>query len=197
MIPNLKERQELWNRAEARGCPTHDLVNSLPYPFEDAGITPIFRDKHVLEIGPGNGRQYERIRDTIRCASYCIADIAKCGLDQPVFDGVDGRFILYDWTKRLPMCFDVIHFWYVLHHIRHDEMREFFRFLARHLTPNGLVAFNCPEWMNVQGPPEGDGLGTTYSDEKVVLAHADPLEMVVSLPLNKKSTGNVFLLRKV
>lgn len=196
MIERLEERRWLWDHRGARGPESgHDLHDSLPYPFEDAGIRPIFKGKKVLEIGPGNGRQYERVM--CDASLYSICDIALTVLSEPVFSDVSDKFLVEDWGQSFGKSFDVIHFWYVLHHIRQDEMKSFFRFVERHLNRNGLVAFNCPQLINVQGAPEGDGLGTTYSDPTIVSEMAAPLEIIVSLHLDKKSTGYVFLLRSL
>jgi SAM-dependent methyltransferase len=170
------------------------MTASLPYPF-DPVLTRIFDGKEVLEIGPGNGRQYDRLKGVVQ--SYCICDISPNALAEPAFADLDGKFLLTDWDQNLPKLFDVVHFWYVLHHVRHDEMQSFFRFVAKNLKPGGLVAFNSPELMNVQGPVGGDGLiHTTYSDPAIVREASAPLEVLVELPVGMKSTGYVFLLRK-
>lgn len=196
-IQNLAERQMKWAYRGNRGPITgHDLVDSLPYPFEDANIQTVFDNKDVLEIGPGNGRQYERLCGVVK--TYCIADISADALAEPAFEGVavEDRFLLADWRQQLGKVFDVVHFWYVLHHIVRAEMTYFFEFVSRHLRDGGLVAFNSPEPQNVQGPLEGDGIGTTYSDPDVVREVAPQFEVLVSASIQRKSTGHVFLMRK-
>jgi len=194
-ILDLEKRKRFWDKRESRGPKVeHDLSDSLPYPFEPA-IQTIFDGKNVLEIGPGNGRQYERLRHRVK--SYCVADISASALSEPVFDTADGRFLLETWERPVGRMFNVIHFWYVLHHIRLGEMRAFFAFVNKNLVNGGLVAFNNPEPINVQGQREGDGQGTTYSDVAIVQECSWPLEMLMALPVNMKSTGYVFLLRKV
>ncbi len=171
------------------------MTDSLPYPFENAGIQNIFDGMDVLEIGPGNGRQYERAHN--RTKSYCLADISEEALMEPVFDDVapSNKFILSSWEQSLGRQFDVIHFWYVLHHVMLIEMKDFFSFVRRHLRSGGLAAFNCPEPQNVQGFYEGNGTDTTYSDPSIVQLMARPMEMLMAAPIQMKSTGYVILLQ--
>ena len=193
----LDRRRDYWNvRTNRAPYDTHDLQDSLPYPFEDTGLLGIFEDKDVLEIGPGNGRQYERLRGLAR--SYCIADIAPDGLNEVVFDSADGKFVLEDWEQSLGRTFEVIHFWYVLHHVLREEMTDFFTFISDHLRKGGAACFNCPEPVNVQGRFEGDGVGTTYSDPIIVRCAVMnlPLTVVTDVYVGRKSTGYVFLLQK-
>lgn len=193
-MPNYIKRCWLWDHRGARGpIGGHDLFDSLPYPFEPT-LTHIYRNRDVLELGPGNGRQYERVVKLT--SSYCIADIAPSVMVDPVFASASDKFILSGWEDTLHRSFDVIHFWYVLHHIRLDEMLAFFRFIARHLRQGGLVAFNLPELVNVQGPMEGDGEGTTYSDPVIIKEAAPQFEVLLAIPVQKKSTGYVLLLEK-
>lgn len=193
-LTNLERRRWLWNHRSTRGPELgHDLRDSLPYPFEPS-IQMIFDGKDTLEIGPGNGRQYERVRD--RTKSYCICDISQGALDEPVFNSADGRFLIESWSQTLGRTFDLIHFWYVLHHIRLDELINFFDFVSRHLRDDGLVAFNSPQLINVQHELEGNGEGTTYTDPVLIKTALRSLEMLMALPVDRKSTGFVMLLRK-
>lgn len=201
LIEDLERRRRYWDiRTNRAPYDTHDMTDSLPYPFECAGVslTTLFRDKDVLEIGPGNGRQYERLRGIAR--SYCIADIAPDGLDEPAFNDIapDRKFLLEDWGQSLGRTFDVIHFWYVLHHIIRNEMTDFFTFVSNHLRKGGAACFNCPEPTNMQGTWSGDGMGTTYSDPIIVrCAIMDlPLSVVMNVRVGMKSTGYVFMLQK-
>lgn len=196
-IPNLEERRKVWGERRNRGPANgHDLRDSLPYPFDNVGIAPMFDRAGVMEIGPGNGRQYDRVRERTRL--YCIADISQSVLMEPVFSEADGRFLIDNWGQDFSVRFDVVHFWYVFHHVRHDEMFDFFNFVHRHLRCGGLAAFNGPQPINVQGAREGDGCGTTYSDPGIVTAVAAPIfrtVMVVNLDMN--STGHVYLMQKI
>jgi SAM-dependent methyltransferase len=185
----------LWGHRGARGPEGgHDLCDSLPYPFETAGVQDIFNGKDVLEIGPGNGRQFEHV--SRRSKSYCIADISKSALDEPVFKGASEKFLISDWEELLGRVFDVIHFWYVLHHITQGEMRQFFLFVSNHLRDTGVVAFNTPQKINVQHDPRGDGCGTTYSDPVIVHERLETLKVVRAVLVDRKSTGYVILLQK-
>lgn len=197
MINNLENRRERWGHPCAWGpIGRHDLTDSLPYPFEDAGIGEIFEGKDVLEIGPGAGRQFERLCGCTK--SYYLCDICQSVLDQPLFAISNGKFLVEDWGQYLGQLFDVVHFWYVIHHIRQDELRNFFAFLSRHLRNGGRIAFNNPEPINVQGDPAGDGCGTTYTDPEIIGAAVEglSLEILSVTSIQKKSTGHVFLLGK-
>lgn len=196
-IVDLDKRRKLWNRDHiGPRVPygKYDLLDSLPYPFESADLGDIFTGKDVLEIGPGNGRQYERVRNKAR--TYSIADISPAALGDPTFNQVTSKYLLTSWHQDLNRKFDVIHFWYVLHHIRQDEMGEFFAFICRHLRESGIAAFNCPEPINVQGDPNGDGLGTSYSDPGLIEEKAPLLKIVEQVYIGQKSTGHVFLMCK-
>lgn len=197
VLRDFEKRKQLWDLRDNRGPRNgHDLRDSLPYPFETVGIQMIFDDKDVLEIGPGNGRQYERVKD--RCKTCSILDLSPAVLKEPVFSKSTGKYLLEDWDQSLGRLFDVVHFWYVLHHIRQDELRSFFDLIARHLRHGGLVCFNSPQPINVQGLPEGDGIGTTWTDPYIVqVALPSDLEMIMALNVDKNSTGFVFMLRKI
>lgn len=196
MITNLDKRRKVWDNPLARApyADRHDLTDSIPYPFEDVGIQSIFDGKDVLEMGPGRGRQYERLSD--RTKSYCVADLSPVGLSEKVFANTDERYVLEDWKATLSRSFDVIHFWYVLHHVPLAEMQDFFSFVGTNLRQGGLVAFNCPTEENVTGKPEGDGFSTTYSDPIIVWEKSQPLEMLMAAPVGQRSTGYIFLLQK-
>lgn len=193
MIPDLAERRRFWAEPRSRGPDDgHDLYDSLPYPFEDAGIESIFHGADVLEIGPGRGRQYERVRPHVRTAS--VADIAPEALLEPAFLGARDRFLITNWDKDLGRRFDVVHFWYVLHHVIWREMRDFFRFVRRHLRRGGIAAFNTPMPINVQGAPQGDGTGTTRSDLVTVRLASYPMEVLHAIRIDRCSTGWVIAL---
>ena len=193
----LEKRQRFWNEFESRGPRKgHDLYDSLPYPFENAGISHIFKDKDVLEIGPGNGRQYERIQKEVK--TYSICDICPNVLTLPVFNTTDIKHLIRNWDEKIGRTFDVIHFWYVIHHICQSELQAFFFFIHQHLNNDGLVAFNTPCKINVQGDDEGDGIGTTWTDLDVLINSMNGrFDLVSKYEFGDKSTGFVFLFRKV
>jgi predicted TPR repeat methyltransferase len=196
MIKHLEWRRQIWDQRENRGPVLgHDLMDSLPYPFElSPCVSEVFVNADVLEIGPGNGRQYERLVGVTR--SYSICDISPRALEETVFNKIGKKYLITDWDQYLGEQFDVIHFWYVLHHVCLDEMEMFFTFVSNHLRNDGVAAFNCPEAINVQGSNEGDGVGTTYSDPSIVRRTAKGLDMLLELPVGRKSTGFLFLMKK-
>ena len=141
--------------------------DSPPIPF-DGEVYNEFRMWHVLELGPGEGRQFRKVAPI--CASYSIADIVPEVLQLPIYNNVAGKFLITDYTSdNFGKMFDVIHFWYVLHHVLEWELRDFFLFCFRHLCKYGTLVFNTPSLMC---PPEvylGDGKQTTkHTPEKIV-----------------------------
>lgn len=164
VIEDLEVRRRHWDKSSNRAPRDgHDMTDSLPYPFE--GTEHLFAGKDVLEIGPGRGRQYDRLKGIAR--SYAICDISQEALDEPVFAGVPWRFLLSDYGERFGL-FDVVHFWYVLHHVKPRERSDFFGFVAAHLRPGGFVLFNSPQVGNERGWYANDGMGTTWIDEGLI-----------------------------
>ena len=194
MIDDLELRRAHWDKPENRAPrDEHDLTDSLPYPFE--GVEHLFDGKDVLEIGPGRGRQYERIKTAVQ--SYSVCDISPAALTEPVFADVTARYLLSDYGKDFTDRFDVVHFWYVLHHVRLDELGNFFGFVARHLRTSGMALFNSPQVGDVLAYRPGDGLGTTLMDRATVMtAYASHLNTVGVCYQNDRSSGDLFIARK-
>jgi len=167
MIDNLQSRRDHWN-IPANRAPYDDFTKSdveWAYPADE--LEKLVSGMDVLEIGPGRGRTYARLKDVV--TGYSICDISPDTLIDPVFDGVWYRFLLTDYRLDFYRCFDVIHFWYVLHHIKMNELEDFFGFVLRHLAPKGCVAFNTPSddpgGIDSARPYPGDGIGTTCISE--------------------------------
>ncbi len=176
----------------------HDIADSLPYPFE--GFEWMFYGKDVLEVGPGRGRQYERIKKT--CGTYRICDISPAALLEPVFADVGARYLLWGYNDDFGCQFDVIHFWYVLHHVKRSELGDFFAFIARHLRRGGVALFNSPQTDKPEEWYAGDGIGTTMmSTTEIRAAYAlgavyAPLVTEKMLLQETHSSGHVFVVRK-
>ncbi len=158
MIEALTERSQFWTEHHIAKC----QGNSIARPFEGLAEYPdVLIDKSVLEIGPGEGRQY---RVTSRLAArYGIADISPTVLARDQYAEVD-RFLISDYeTDDFGARFDVVCFWYVLHHVLMDEADAFFSFVKRHLEPGGVVLFNSPHANPATqlASGKGNGLQTT------------------------------------
>lgn len=195
MIRDLDRRREHWDDPRNRAPrEEHDLADSLPYPFEP--VEHLFAGQDVLEIGPGRGRQYDRLRHL--AGEYAICDISPSALAEPVFAGVARRFLLTDYTQDFVYRFNVVHFWYVLHHVREDELGAFFSFAARHLRSGGVALFNTPITTNAPEWYTGDGTGTTcHRPVDVVKASQPYLDVVAVYNQNDRSSGALFVMEKI
>ncbi len=193
MITDLAARRAYWNEPTNRAPrDEHDLTDSLPYPFE--GHEWRFYHQCVLEIGPGRGRQYERLRGTT--SSYVVCDISPAALLEPVFAGVP-KYLLCDYRDDFVGRFNIAHFWYVLHHVKSEELGDFFAFVARHLRLGGLALFNSPQSTNTPEWYTEDGVGTTWMDvNKVRETYTPHLETVGVYNQNSRSSGDLFVVRK-
>mgnify|MGYP001587806125 CR=1 FL=1 len=182
----LTERRAWWSRPENR---YHNLTDSLAYPFE--GIEGLFIGRDVLEIGPGHGRQCRRLVDVAK--SYSVCDIVP--MDEPAFDGLQ-KFVIEDYSVDMGADFDVIHFWYVLHHVPISELSPFFEFVSRHLLKGGHAMFNTPILHPNGTHYAGDGLATTWIDRDAVLQNLGQLDVVMEQHQNVGSSGILFVVRK-
>ncbi len=156
-MKDIENRIEFWTKADEG----RTKGRSMPHPF--MSHPEMFQSKDVLEIGPGWGRQFKQLDPLV--STYCVADICQKVLDRKVYKDID-RVLIEDYQQDLNTKFDVIAFWYVIHHILGSELDDFFSFLNRHLYVGGSVFFNCPgdEFDQEIGSPEninGDGIKTT------------------------------------
>ena len=195
MIDDLNIRRAYWdvhvNRAPRE---QHDMTDSIPYPFE--GEEWRFYHKDVLEIGPGHGRQYERLRGAAR--SYSVCDISPVAMTESVFDSATAKYVMCDYRNDFGARFNVVHFWYVLHHIKTTEMDEFFAFVARHLRTGVIAMFNSPQSRNAEEWYNGDGMGTTWMDRAAVRkVYSLYLETVSVYQQDRLSSGELFVARKI
>lgn len=190
MINSLTHRVAHWNLPSNRAPrEEHDLTDSMPYPF--AAVEGTFVNKCVLEIGPGRGRQYDRLKSSVM--EYSICDIAPDALKEKLFLFCRHRFLLKDYSNDFGQRFDIVHFWYVLHHVQYTELRAFFEFVARHLRAGGVALFNTPIITNPYEPYPGDGLGTTRIDRDMVLSCANEFFRFFLLhSMQDRSTGYLF-----
>ena len=163
MIRSLQDRQEFWGEHYIKQCQGTTT-------FSKDLLRDTCRNKCVLEIGPGEGRQFDAVFSVAK--EYSITDICSVVLAQNKYDVCKGKYLLKSYTLDTDETFDVIHAWYVLHHVLSAELDSFTELVARHLKPRGVWLFNYA-WENRRKHSE-DGKGTTrYSDSVIeqVLTH--------------------------
>lgn len=139
---------------------------SPAHPFEAIdGWHRCFAGRDSLEIGPGAGRQAAALMP--HCQTYTVADIVPEILALPLYQPA-GRFQIHNYrTDRMGRTFGVISFWYLVHHLRADEIDDFFDFIAAHAHEGADLLFNIPgptppHTLLAEGP--GDGRKTTPHD---------------------------------
>ncbi len=118
----------------------------------------VFAGRTVLEIGPGYGGQ------GVDCfaGAYFVADI--CPLIVEKWENRCPAYLIGDYSQQLPMTFEVVTCWFVLHHVLHKELGNFLAFVARHLESRGLFYFNSSNRTSTGD----DGMSTTrHSAEDV------------------------------
>ena len=177
----MQERSKFWDDNHL----ARQQSDSLATPFDEL----LFVDKDVLEIGPGEGRQFDIVAPKVK--SYCIADISPMVFEHKKYDVCRHKFLIKDYDDRFNVRFDAIHFWYVLHHVKKDELGAFVEFLYAHLLPGGFVLFNTPELDSARSDYGGDGIQTTWFDiEKVYEIFSTRFVIVdANDSLYKKSNG--------
>ncbi len=152
-----KDRVDYWSdnyRAKQQG-------DSIPIPLE-RHYRRTFSKKTVLEIGPGEGRQFDFAWSFTKQIS--VADISEKVLSLERYEKAVDRFLIKSYDDDFKRKFSIIHFWYVLHHVKNCELKSFFDFVVRHLEPRGLILFNTPV-LGYPDPAYGDdGILTTAHD---------------------------------
>ena len=163
-----EERSSYWNMENLNRAISHDskhkkLSNkknqSIYIPF--LNDIDLYIDKDVLEIGAGVGRQYIHVKDRVK--KYSIADIFKPNLNNSMFKEVKNKYLIKDYkTDDFKIKFDIIHFWFVIHHVFNSELKDFVDFLDRHLKKDGKLLFNYPGHGTVMNYADGDGDGNYF-----------------------------------
>ena len=147
MLKNLDQRTQYWTKFK-----TVKMQGATPWvPFKRH--KHYFRNRHVLEIGPGDGRQARVLRKL--ASRYEIADITPEVLEQ-----YEPSHRICDYTETFG-AFEVITFWYVLHHVLEAEQDLFMEFLKRNLAEGGVLAFNSPEEGQTDDMGREPGCGTS------------------------------------
>ncbi len=188
---NERNRLDHWST----GHTSKNQGDSPPILFEKN--LDLFRDKYVLEIGPGEGRQHKIIENIIK--GYCIADIVENVFDYKMFQNADKMFLLRDLNVNLEYRFELIHFWYVIHHVPTEELRSFFGFVNRHLVRGGIVMFNTPYLDFHEGAYADDGVNTTKHTLLDIMREIENLFFCMSIDGSQysKSNGHVYVGKKI
>lgn len=152
---NSEDRVNFWSQHYKKECQGNTSI--LPISI----LQDICYQKDVLEIGPGEGRQYKHINNF--SDTYAIADISNVVLNLTMYSSVN-KHLLISYHQELPQQFDVVHAWFVLHHVLHEETKDFFEFVRRHLRDDGLFCFNISLQQSRQFHGE-DGKKTTSRTE--------------------------------
>jgi len=159
MIAELEKRRSFWESHHIVQC----QGDSIAMPFNSIdNYKALFAGKRILEIGPGEGRQFDALHHL--AATYSVADIVPAVLNQPRYTIAHARHLIDNYESTdLGATFDLITFWYVLHHVRLDEADTFFDFLTRHLALDGRLIFNAPHAnpKSEYAKGSGDGCATT------------------------------------
>lgn len=185
---NVGARLDHWST----GWTAKNQGDSPPTPFYM--YIDYFEGRDVLEIGPGEGRQYNSVKHLTK--SYSIADISAEALASSQFDAIDYKYKLKGFSDKLHRKFDLIHFWYVLHHIPSDELYEFVGFfLSDHLNKDGIVMFNTPYLEFDQGAYGNDGVLTTKYRLDEILRTFDPFFFCIILDgsMYGASNGHIYI----
>lgn len=146
-------------------------------------------NKDVLEIGPGEGRQYDILSKLAK--SYAVAGISNIVLEK--YKDKTDIYLIEDYAVYFQREFDVINAFYVFHHVLEEELEDFVYFLKRHLRDGGHLCCNIP----TTGQDKPDGRNTTkYVVEEFKAFMIDYCFEVVSEKENK-ANNYVMVLKKL
>jgi 2-polyprenyl-3-methyl-5-hydroxy-6-metoxy-1,4-benzoquinol methylase len=165
-LPEMLKIQELEKRIEF-----WDDESNYIYPeeTETSEQQQYFKNKDVLEIGPGKGRQFKRLEHISK--RYSIADISRKILDDKLYENVENKYLIDNYFMTLGKKFDVIHLWFVIHHLTNTEVYSIVNFLFNHLKEDGVILFNYPD-IEIEKKFLADvdtmGTKTTLFDERFV-----------------------------
>lgn len=150
MIDDLEKRAAFWGSLPVGG----PGGGSFPTPF--IKHQHIFNGTNVLEIGPGDGRQFDVLSKV--ASRYTVADISSAVLAKPQYSEVT-RLLITSYNTFL-RAFDVVTCWYVFHHVKKTERTAFLNLVRNHLERGGYFYFNVPD-ENHPDAAADDGIGTT------------------------------------
>ena len=138
MIKNIENRIDFWNER-------HKIKYQGNTYYNENLIKKYSYNSTVLEIGPGEGRQFQIAYPC--CKEYSIADISPNVLLSELYnkEKVKNKYLIDRYEKFLDKYFEFIHFWYVLHHIKLEEDIDFFRFIRNCMNKYSILVFNFSE----------------------------------------------------
>ncbi|NJN99535.1 MAG: class I SAM-dependent methyltransferase [Anaerolineales bacterium] len=117
---------------------------------------------------PGAGRQFCVLSPLAR--EYDIADISTNILNKNIYDGAE-KYWINNYSDYTNNKYDIVTFWFVIHHVLPEELESFIGFISRHLSNKGLVIFNSPLKCNKQTLYNNDGIKTSiYKKHEVMRA---------------------------
>lgn len=153
----------------------------------------IFNCKDVLEIGPGIGRQFTMFKEYTN--SYELADISSKVLDNDIYK-LHYCNVIKTWSDRLKVKYDIITFWFVIHHVTYDEIGAMIKFCYRHLRPKGLVIFNSPIKNQSRKMYKANGMRTTpWADQEVITHFKRGRFKVIEGPIECKN-DELYIIQK-
>jgi 2-polyprenyl-3-methyl-5-hydroxy-6-metoxy-1,4-benzoquinol methylase len=187
---NMVDRLDHWST----GWTSKNQGDSDPAPFID--YVKYFSDADVLEIGPGEGRAYEVVRRIVK--SYSVADISEQVLKCQTWDNADEKLLLRGWSLGFGRKFDVVHFWYVLHHVPRCEVFDFFQWVGDQLKQDGILMFNTPFLGFHGGAYKDDGVQTTRYTIGEVTSLLEPYFQHLYIDGTRigRSNGHIYIGRK-
>ena len=191
LLKDIEKRINFWDDNHL----AYQQGDSIKVPFDKH--IHLFDNKKVLEIGPGEGRQYEVVCDIVK--EYAIADISQKVLNRPLYNNIKIKLRIESYLDRFEDKFDVIHFWYVLHHVLPEELSMFIDFLYFHLDVSGIVMFNTPYLDYDRGNYLPNGIMTSvFSIKDIEDVFVGKFEFIIKDKSNwRNSNGYLVIGRKI
>lgn len=179
-----QNRIDFWDKHHV----TYFQGGSTPLPIASIPMwQDLIKNKAVLEIGPGDGRQTNQLYTLAK--EYSVADISKLVLEN--FD-FDNKYLISDYGINFNKQFDIILLFYVFHHVLPEELEKFIYFLTIHTKITGKLCFNIPTCYDV----DADGTTTTKYNvgEFKLLLKNNRLEILEEI--NESVDNYLFLVKK-
>lgn len=177
-------RIDFWNKHHI----TAFQGSSTPLPIASIPLwQDLIKNKSVLEIGPGDGRQTRQLYPLAK--EYSVADISKLVLENFNFDN---KYLISNYNINFNTQFDIVLLFYVFHHVLPKELEKFIYFLTVHTKIKGKLCFNIPTCYG----ESAEGTNTTkYNlEEFKVLLKNNHLEILEEI--NESIDNYLFLVQK-
>ena len=189
---NNRDRLKFWNKVgpvSRVGKGDEDF----PYKAYDEWES-FFKDKNVLEIGPGAGKQLNEVASL--ATEYSVADVADLVLKlYPEKKNRKSYKIDFDFSNSIRKKYDTIVAWYVVHHVLREEIDGFIDFLSSTLKKDGVAVFNIPDRDHGNTAADNDGTKTTdwqkLEIEDLLVARGFTVDR------KRQSAGSVVLLVRI